>query len=63
MPSFCVVVHFDVFKNFCLGIRQAIKSPILQQLHFKAAETGFHEGNVIRIISPSHALQQMTGMN
>ena len=48
MPSFCVVVHFYILKDFRLGILQIIKGTVLHQFSFKAAEAGFHKRIVIR---------------
>ena len=48
MPSFSVVLHFYILKNFRLCILEVIKSAILHQFCFKAAETGFYKCIVIR---------------
>ena len=59
MSSFSVAIHFDILKDFRIGILSVLKGAALQQLTFKAVEQGFHKGVIIDVIHPAHALQQM----
>ena len=56
MPPLRVVVHLDVLKDFSLRIRLIFEGAILKQLGLKAAEAGLHEGIVVGVVGPAHAL-------
>nr|WP_262719864.1 hypothetical protein [Adhaeribacter rhizoryzae] len=56
MPSFGVVVHFNVLNDLGLGILFIFKSPVFEQLCFESAEAGLHKSIIVSIVGPAHTL-------
>ena len=58
MFSVGVVVAFDVFEDFCLGIIGIFEATILKHFEFESSDEGFGPGVLVGVGPGRHALAQ-----
>ena len=59
MEPLQIVIGFNVFKNFNMGVFDIIENAAFQQFTLEPPETRFHESVVVRVAGSAHTLPEM----